>query len=170
MKKFLAFVLAFAMVCSFSVSAFAASSPKAEPYNPEATSQYPFVPEVSGLVVNKLADDSFVFEIPKEDVILLSVGDADELADEDKAAFLKAYDDVKAIKDEVVNYFFWLGVKEDVEVKEDEYVKFPFICPGENVKVTVDGEEMEVVAAEETNSYYAKLTKLGAVAICSDAE
>ena len=169
MKKFLALVLALAVVCSFGITAFAAGSPVAPIYTEKTTSEFP-VPEVAGLDIFKIADDTFVATIPAEDVVLLSVGNADDLSDEDKAAFLKAYDDVKAIEDEIVNYFFWLGVKEGVEVKEDEYVKFPFNCQGENVKVTVNGEEMEVVATEEANSYYAKLVKLGAVAICSDAE
>lgn len=171
MKKFLALVLAFAVVCSFGITAFA-GSPVAPISSPVYTTQYPDVPDASGLDVCKMVDDKVKVSVPTEEVILLSVGEAGALGDEDKAAFLAAYDAVKEIKDAVVVYFFWLDIPENYKtgVGIEDYIKLGFKCPGENVRVTVNGNEMEVVALEEANSYFAKLTETGAVAILCDAE
>ena len=72
--------------------------------------------------------------------------------------------------DKVVKDFFWFDLKGE-KLEKGTYVRFIFKCDGQNVKVTVNGEEMEVKPVEgKENTYLAKLTKLGAVAILFDKE
>lgn len=165
MKKIIALLLALCLVASIGTAALAAPSVhKEEP-------SFPKIPEGAGIEIRFMIDDAVDYVIPTENVIFVSLYDADSLEGSDKEAFLAAYEDVKAIKDQVVKYFFWLDVTDEYqEIPEDEYASFRFICTGKNVKVLVNGEEAEVEALEEENSYLAKLPSFGAVAILCDAE
>ena len=184
MKKFLSALLILALVCSFGVSAFATSPaatpvdeegettaalPEAEPENVLVTKEDGTTEEVLGFAICDAATDEVEGVIPADEVELIAVADAaDKLDEEDAEKFLEEFEKVKAIEDKVVKYFFWLKVPEDT-LKDGEYLKFVFKCKGENVGCTVNGEEMEVVAVEGAeDTYFAKLTKLGAVAITCD--
>ena len=186
MKKFLSALLILALVCSFGVSAFATSPaatpvdeegettaalPETEPENVLVTKEDGETEEVFGFAICDAATDEVEGVIPADEVELIAVADAeDELDEEDAAKFLEEYEKVKAIEDKVVKYFFWIDVDEDnYTVDAENYLKFVFKCKGENVEVTVNGEPMEVVAVEGAeDTYFAKLTKLGAVAITCD--
>ena len=181
MKKFLCAVLALVLICSLGVSSFAVGSPTKDETDKEVTAALPeavfadvtFGDEtVNGLEICDMATDETVAVVPADEVKMTAVADAEgELSEEDAAKFLEEYEKVKAIDNKVVKYFFWLAIPEDYTVDAENYLKFVFKCEGENVEVTVDGEPMEVVAVEgEADTYFAKLTKLGAVAICCDAE
>ncbi len=169
MKKLLAVVLVLALFSSFAVYSFAAESPSSSSTSSTTPAAFPAQPEEEGgLEIRLLEDDSLVKVIPDEDVTKVDVANADELEDADKEAFLAAYEAVKAVEGKAVKFFFWLDIPE--ELKETEYAKYDFVCEGENVEVTVNGNPMEVVAGDAENSYTAKLTELGAVAILCDAE
>ncbi len=169
MKKFLSALLVLVLVCSFGVSAFA-TSPAAAPVakGGETTAALPEV-EAGDVEICDLATDEVKATIPADQVKMIPVGEADKLEEEDSAKFLEVYEDVKKIDDKAVKYFFWLQIPEEYKVEEGQYLKFIFKCKGENVKVTVNGEEMEVKPFEDkADTYLAKLTKLGAIAITCD--
>ena len=178
MKKILCVVLALVLVCSLGVSAFAVDSPSKDETSADTTAALPVIAEEeededleAGFAICDAATDDVMTVIPADQVKMVPVDEADSLEDADKEAFLAEYEKVKEIKDKVVKYFFWLQIPEDYTVDAEHYLRFTFKCKGENVEVTVDGEPMEVVAVEgEADTYFAKLTKLGAVAICCDAE
>ncbi len=111
-------------------------------------------------------EDKMVEEISKDRIVYAQVGQANLLPKADKEAFLKAYEAVKAIKDKIVKFFFWLGVK-DYKIPAGDYIRYDFTCQGENVQCQVNGKDMEVVHVDG-DDYYAKLTELGAVAILCD--
>ena len=171
MKNALALILALAVVLSLGVAAFAASSPEGSPA--EAPKVYYYGPPLdtlkkdAGLLEAYDANDKKIGDIPAEDVTQVVVGDADKLEAADKETFLAAYEEAKAVESKAVKFFYWLQVKNLPE--GCAYVKYPFTCSGENVQVTVNGNEMEVVSLGG-DGYYAKLTEFGSVAILCDAE
>ncbi len=170
MKKVLVFVLMFVMVLSCGVVALAVNkSEVAPPTSKDATAPLPKSKSLesdSGLEYYD-KEDNLLGTVPKEQVVVAAVDQANQLPAADKEAFLKVYEDVKAIKDRVVKQFFWLNTKDFEEPDNLEYYKWEFTCEGENVAVTVNGKDMEVVNVEGAN-YFAKLTELGAVAILCD--
>ncbi len=171
MKNALALILALAVVLSLGVAAFAGSSPEGSPA--EAPKEYYYGPPLdtlkkdAGLLEAYDANDKKIGDIPAEDVTQVVVGDADKLEAADKETFLAAYEEAKAVESKAVKFFYWLQVKNLPE--GCAYVKYPFTCSGENVQVTVNGNEMEVVSLGG-DEYYAKLTEFGSVAILCDAE
>lgn len=177
MKKLFSALLVLVMVCSLCVSAFA-TSPTAGVTSGDTTAALPETAKEGSLEdleaefeICDLETDEVKATIPAEDVKLTAVGDADKLDEEASAKFLEVYEDVKKIDDRIVKYFFWLEIPEEYKVEEGQYLKFVFVCKGENVQVTVDGDEMEVKPVEDkADTYLAKLTKLGAVAILCDKE
>lgn len=171
MKKILAFALAVCLVVSLGAAAFAAPSVQKKEASEDVTTALPVIPEGAEVEICLLADDAAQSVIPAEAVKLVPLAGCDELDEADKEAFLAAYEDAKAIEDQVVKYFFWFGVEEEYkEVPEGDYVSFKFICKGENVRVLLNGEEAEVAALDEENGYVAKLPGFGAVAILCDAK
>lgn len=172
MKKIFAVILALVLVCSLGAVAFAAGSPvKANPvevYTGPALNEKE--EDEGGIIICDMATDAVEDEVPAEEVTVVAVDDADSLEDADKEAFLAAYEAAKAVEGKAVVDFFWLDVPEQYTVDAENYLKFSFKCEGENVQVQVNGNEMEVVAEDEPNAYFAKLTELGAVAILCDAE
>ena len=176
MKKVFAFVLAFALVMSLGVVAFANSSPVSPSSSGSDTAAAdigfttPIAPtpaEKEGGMALYNADEKVYATVPAEDVTEVAVGDADKLSAEDKEAFLAAYEDVKAIEGKVVKYFYWVDIPESYKTDEFAWAKYEFKCTGENVEVTVNGNPMEVVHVDGVD-YYAKLTEFGAVAILCD--
>ena len=169
MKKILAFALMLALVLSCGAMVFADSS-NGSPVKPSTSAgggAPAALPKANfELGVYKNSDDSFVEEISKDKIVYATVGQANLLPAADKEAFLKEYDNVKAIKDKIVKFFFWLGVK-DYKIPAGDYIRYDFTCKGENVQCQVNGKDMEVVNVEG-DDYYAKLTELGAVAILCD--
>lgn len=170
MKKAFALVLAFALVCSLSAAAFAAGSPVKESPVEEYVAAAPVEKAEKAFAVCDAASDEEKETVPVEDIILVDVADAAALEDADKEAFLAAYEAAKAIEGKAVVDFFWLDLPEQYTVDAENYLKFTFKCEGKNVQVQVNGNEMEVVAEDAPNTYSAKLTELGAVAILCDAE
>ena len=109
--------------------------------------------------------DETVAVVPAEELIIVPVKEADQLSDEDKEAFLAAYEEAKAVEDKLVKYFFWLDVPETYKNVEDfSAFKFTFTCTGDNVVVLVNGKPMKVVKLDG-NKYCAYLTEFGAVSI-----
>lgn len=162
MKKFFALMLTLALVCSLGTVAFAGPS---ETVTPPVVVVTENVAKEGGWVICKTETDEVVCEVPDEDVTIVAVNDANTLEEADMEAFLAAYEAVKAIKDIPVQDFFWIDLADGYTVDADNYLKFRFTSEAEIVRVKVNGNEMAVVAEEEENSYFAKLTELGAVAI-----
>ncbi len=163
MKKFLALVLAFVVVCSFSVVAFAAGSPT--PYDPGTY----YTP--TGTDKETKGPQLFVDE--KEiDGDIIDITDADKLEDSDKEAFLQAFEAAKEranSKGKVLKYMFWVPAA-GVELAEGQTADLKFSCEGTGIFVTSNEEEV-VVEANEGIEYTAKLTELpAAVAVFVDAE
>ena len=174
MKKIVSFLLAALMVLSLGSTVLAAGSPTgnnnagvpAAPAAPAAEEETAEETEEPGMgVFNE--DGEQVGTIPADAVKKISVDDADELDDEDKEAFLAAYETAKKMEGKVVKYCFWLDIPEEYKTEDLAYVLYEFTCTGKNVQVFVNDKEMEV---EETgkNAYAAKLTEFGAVAILCD--
>ena len=173
MKKALALILALAVVMSLGIAAVADGSPSKAEESATVTAPQPVYlgpalnqAQKSGFEVCN-AEEKVIAEIPEKKVTQVVVGEADKLEAADEEAFLATYEDVKAIENKVVKYFYWFQVDEKDLPEGWAFVKFPFTCTGENVQVTVNGKEMEVVNVEGDN-YYAKLTEFGALAILCD--
>lgn len=174
MKKVFALVLAFALVMSLGVVAFAA-----DVKSPTVPTGGSTVPELGwGMYTTRLApserelklydkEDYNYDSVPWTDVTELPVDASAELPEEQEEAFLAAYEAVKAIEDKVVKYFFWLDIPEGYKTEQLVWAKYEFKCAGENVEVTVNGNPMEVVHVKGVD-YYAKLTEFGALAILCD--
>ena len=166
MKKILAFALMLALVLSCGAVAFAAGSPTPhhKSNNGGGTTSLPAANFELDLYDGT---DNKIEEIAQNKIVYAPVGYAGFLLKADREAFLNAYEDVKAIKDKVVKYFFWLDVKGDYEIPAGDYIRYDFTCQGENVQLQVNGKDMEVVHVDGAD-YYAKLTELGAVSILCD--
>ena len=169
MKKVIAFALMLALVLSCGVLAFADVKSEVSPAHSDTATApagpAPIKGRMSLEVYDK--DDKMIDTVPRDKVVLAQVGQANQLPAADKEAFLKAYEDAKAVKDRVVKYFFWLGTEDYTKPADFSYYKYAFNTTGKNVSVQVNGKDMEVVNVQG-NSYYAKLTELGAVAILCD--
>jgi hypothetical protein len=172
MKKVLAMILVLAAILSLGVSAFADGSPVApgsDGGNPDlgwadVTTRVPAAKKEDKLVAyDKDGNVIGEFELGKE----VAVGNADKLSEEDKEAFLAAYEDAQNIKDSVVKDFFWLPIPKELENVDFAYVEYKFYCAGKNVKLFVNGHEMEVDHIKG-NEYKAKLTEFGAIMITCD--
>ena len=172
MKKVFAIVLAFALVMSLGVTAFAGSSGGGASSAStvdlgwgDFTVAKP-APAKKGMELYN-GEDKLIAVVEEEDIIQLPVGQAAELGAEDEEAFLAAYEDAKAVEGKVVKYFYWIDIPEKYKTEDFTWAKYEFKCAGENVEVTVNGNPMEVVHVDGVD-YYAKLTEFGAVAIMCD--
>lgn len=172
MKKFLALVLAFALVLSLGVLAFAEKVPShTEPTGAGVNDENyttPVAPVEKGLALYN-GEGKLIGVVENDDVTQVPVGDADKLPAEDKEAFLEAYEDAKAIEDKTVKYFYWIDIPERYKTDDFGWVKYEFRCAGEGVEVLVNGKPMEVVHVKGVE-YYAKLTEFGALAILVDKD
>lgn len=171
MKKVLAFVLVAALVLSIGVTAFADNSPVVKDYtrvtaDGSASAPAPASTDESGLEVCNVKDE-VIDIVPDSKVVRLSVGQENLLSDADRSVFMDALTAARAVTDKLVQSIFWLNVKEYEEPEDFAYYRLRFSCTGENVQVSVNGKDMEVVHINDTN-YYAKLTELGAVTISCD--
>ena len=171
MKKVFALVLAFALVMSLGVTAFAGSSGGGS--SSPATVDIGWGEFTTATAPAKATthiygkDDKEIAEIDESSVVILPVGEADKLPEADKEAFLAAYEEAKAVEGKVVKYFYWIDIPEKYKTEDFAWAKYEFKCAGENVEVTVNGNPMEVVHVDGVD-YYAKLTEFGAVAIMCD--
>ena len=114
------------------------------------------------------SDGEKIATVPAGQVKKTAVKNAKKLSAENKEAFLAAYEEAKNVEGKKLKSFYWLDIPSKYKNMEDfGYAEYKFTCTGENVQVTVNGKEMEV---EQTgkNSYTAKLTEFGAVAIFCD--
>ena len=154
MKKYLALLLACAVVLGMGVTAFAE--------NTEVDLSTPVVP------VEKLeiydANDQLIAQIPNEEVTELAVSEADKLPEDQKGEFLSTYGEASSKKEELVQYCYWLDVPEQDKAENMDWVMMQFQCPGSGVKVYFDGKEVPVYYIGGM-SYYAKLPDFGPVAI-----
>ena len=199
MKKILTIVLALALVMSFGISAFAetatsavsssgttatisgtaVTSPTKEEASEETSSAVPATEEAAPAAAAEEealeeavpeveeAEDN---EIEASDIIMLPLTDADELNEEDKAAFLEAFEEAKKITDKLVKYLFWFDVPEEKgEISPEHPYNFRFRCEGEDVGVQVNGNEMAVENIQD-DLYQATLTETGAVMITTALE
>lgn len=181
MKRLLALLLALTLVLSLGVAAFAdeksegADAAKTGVRSPTggdggAVSDLgwgefttPKAPVEEGMEIYNAAGEKIGI-VPAEEVIQLAIGEADKLSPEDKEAFLKAYDEVKTIEDEVVMYFYWLDVPEKYKTDDAAWFKYSFKAPGINVRALINGKPLDVVHVKGVE-YYAKLTELGALTV-----
>ena len=116
------------------------------------------------------ANDEAVVAIPLSEVTIVPLKAADQLPEKDKEAFLKAYEEAKAVKDKVVKYFFWIDIPESYKSDSNfDSLKFTFTCTGDNVVVLVNGKPMKVVKLDG-DKYAAYLTEFGAISILTDIE
>ena len=150
MKKIVSLLLAVALVMGLGITVFAAGSPTSDG--------------------NKGAGGTATTNVPRTPANPgMGVYDADnKLSDEDKEAFLAAYEEAKKVEGKKVKYFFWLDIPEKYKNADDfGYFGYKFTCTGKNVQVTVNGKDMEVEKVGK-NTYIAHLTEFGAVAILCD--
>ena len=173
MKKVFALVLAFALVMSMGVLAFAEKDVTSPQGGGSASTVDlgwgPFTvpaPAKKGMELYN-SEDKLIAVVEEEEIIQLPVGQAAELGAEDEEAFLAAYEDAKAVEGKVVKYFYWIDIPEKYKTEDFAWAKYEFKCAGENVEVTVNGNPMEVVHVDGVD-YYAKLTEFGAIAIMCD--
>ena len=165
MKKLVSFLLVVIMVLSLGVTAFAAGSPtKDETSSTTTAATTPTYKKGMGLFNS---DDEKYATVPANAVKKTAVANANKLADEDKEAFLAAYEDAKKVEGKVVKYFYWLDIPEQYKTDEFAYAEYIFTSTGKNIQVTVNGKEMEVEQIGKF-TYSAKLTEFGAVAILCD--
>lgn len=165
MKKFVSFLLALTMVLSLGVTAFAAGSPTKDKTSDTTSAALPTTGKKGLGLYN--SDDELIAVVPANAVRKTSVGNADRLSDEDKEAFLAAYEDAKKVEGKVVKYFYWLDIPEKYKTDDFAYAKYIFTCTGKNVQLQVNGKEMEVEKVGKF-TYEAKLTEFGAIAILCD--
>lgn len=170
MKKILSLLLAFTLVFSLGVTAFAEKVPShTEPTGggvDDWNYTTPFPPAKEGLELYN-GDDKLINAVPEEEITQVPVGEADKLSPEDREAFLAAYEEAKAIEDKTVKYFYWIDVPEKYKTDDFAWAKFEFKCAGENVEVLINGKPVEVIHISGVD-YYAKLTEFGALAILVD--
>ena len=166
MKKFVSILLVLVLVLSLSIVASAAGSPTKP--SSSGTTAAPVAEETEPAIGLYNGADEEIGEVPEDSIIRVEIADADSIEDEaDREAFLAAYEEAKAIEGKVVKYFFWLDIPEEFKTDDFAYALYKFTCTGENVQVLVNGNEMEVEEVE-ADTYEAKLTEFGAVAILCD--
>ncbi len=170
MKRIVSLLLAAVLLLGLGVTVFAAGSPTSDGNKGSGGTATTNVPRTAGKpgmgIYN--SDDEKIATVPAGQIKKTAVGNAKKLSDADKEAFLAAYEEAKKVEGKKVKYFYWLDIPEKYKNMEDfAYAKYEFTCTGKNVQVTVNGKEMEV---EQTgkNTYFAKLTEFGAVAILCD--
>ena len=125
MKKFLALLLACAVVLGIGVAAYGE--------NTEVDLNTPVVP-VEKLEVYD-ADDQLLAQVPNEEITELSVAEADKLPEDEKCRLLSTYGEASSKKDELVQYTFWLDAPEQYKPENLNWVMMQFQCPGSGVKV-----------------------------------
>ena len=162
MKRIVTLVLVVVLVLSLSIAAFA-----------EYTNGVPAIVVNGGSGPSLLlgvynSANKKITVIPGEDIAIYTIKSASEIPWEDQEAFLKACEETGSTKDKTVRAPFYLWIREDYkELDGFAYVRYPFTCVGKNVKLTVNGKEMEVCPISE-NSWFAKLTEFGTIVISSD--
>ena len=168
MKKIVSLLLAAVLLLGLGVTVFAVDSPTGSGNN-NGTPTTPGHRTATkpGMEVDN-ADDDKIATIPANQIKKTSVANAKKLSDADREAFLAFYEEAKKIEGKKVKYFFWLDVPEKYKNMEGfDHVKYIFTCTGKNVQVLVNGKEMEVEKTGK-NTYFARLTEFGAVAILCD--
>lgn len=166
MKKAVSLLLAVVMVMGLGVTVLAAGSPTSSGTSGTTTAAQPTSPLAKGLGLFNSDDEKYA-TVPANAVRKTSVGNANKLDDEDKEAFLAAYEDAKNVDNKIVKYFYWLDIPGKYKTDEFAYAKYIFTCTGKNVEVQVNGKDMEVEKIGRY-TYSAKLTEFGAVAILCD--
>ncbi len=165
MKKFLAIILAITAVLSIGAVAFAVSSPAPNPA--------PVIVEEESEFEIADAEGADVAVLPAKAIETTAIDKADSLSEEDAAAFKAAYEEIQNLKDGKVYKFFWLAINEEAAgedfqgLSEDNSLVYKFTCPGENVRVAVNGKDMKVENVSGSK-YKSFLTETGAVAIITD--
>ena len=159
MKRIVSFLLVAMLLLSMSVSVVATHG---SPVSPK-----PKGGRGSGLRIYN-SEDKLIAVVPWPKVTQLNVGQADQLSAEEKDAFLNAYEEVKNMEGKIVRRFFWLDVPQSYKDLEDfAYARWEFSTRGENVQLTMNGKDMEVIKLGQ-GRYWAKVTEFGALAIISD--
>ena len=161
MKRIVSLLLAAVLLLGLGVTVFAAGSPTGGNGQPKGNAAKP------GMKIFN-SDDKQIALVPYKDIKRVSVANAKKLSDADEEAFLSFYEEAKKIEGKKVKYFYWLDIPNKYKNMEDfAYGKYVFTCTGKNVQVLVNGKEMEVEKTGK-NTYAAKLTEFGAVAILCD--
>ena len=156
MKRFVALILVAVMAFALTITAFADGSPVK---NDQGAGK--------GMTIFN-SEDKLIARVPASSVKKVMPSRAYRLDDDDKEAFLDAYEQAKNVEDKVVRACYWLDIPEKYKDLEDfAYAKYEFSSRGKNVQLTVNGKEMEVVSLG-SGMYYAKLTEFGTIVITSD--
>ena len=166
MKRIVTFLLIVTLVLGLGVSAAAKDSPSKDQESATTTAALPKTTGQRGLGLYN-SDDKRIATVPANAVRKISVGNAKRLDDDDREAFLAAYEDAKNVDGKIVKYFYWLDIPARYKTDDFAYAKYIFTCTGKNVEVTVNGKQMEVDKIDRY-MYCAKLTEFGAVAILCD--
>ena len=113
------------------------------------------------------SEDKMIARVPVKDIIRYNVSNADKLDGADKDAFLKAYEDAKNTEGKIVRQCFWLDIADEYKNLDDfSYARYYFSTPGGNIKLSVNGKDMDVVALGQ-GQFFAKLTEFGTIVITS---
>ena len=153
MKRFVCLILIAVLALSLSSTAFAATAVGASNFG------------ASLLLGVYDSSDRKIAVIPTKDIWIVAPVNAEDLPPVKHEAFLKACKEELGKDDDTTRSLFWLDITGNyLEMKDFGYVRYPFRCHGSNVKLTVNGKEMEVVNIQGS-SYYAKLTECGTVCI-----
>ena len=194
MKKSIAFLMIFAIVFSLSASAFAAfgSAPAADPYGdayyggyydggyvddygiyyppgqgPQREKQKPAVSNV-GLLICLMEDDTIYEFVPMNQVVNVEYREREKLREEDADALKEAHDAAKQIEGRTLKKSYFFTVPSNYTVDDEHYAKYVFSCEGSHVKVSVNGNPVEVVSINGRTSYIAKVTERGCITITVD--
>ena len=157
MKRFISVLLVLTLLLALGVTALAAGSPTGTGKKNDA---------MTGFVVYNKSDKGIV-RVPNKDIYRYSIHQADKLDAADQEAFKAAYEDAQKIEGKLVRNVFWLDIADEYKNMDDfSYVRYYFGLTGRNIKVSVNGKDMEVVGLGQ-DQYYAKLTEFGTVVITS---
>lgn len=160
MKKFVSFLLVITLLLSLGMTAMAKKSPTTAKKSTTTGTD-------SGIGLYD-ANDKLIARVPAKEVVRLGIASADKLPDDQKEAFKAAYEDAMNLEGKLVRRFFWLDIPEEYKNMEGfAYAKLSFTSRGQNVGLSVNGNDMETVRLGY-GQYYAKLTEFGTVLVTSD--
>ena len=165
MKRIISFGLVLMLILSLGITVLGAGSPTSGSTSGSTTSAQPQA-TARGMDLFD-SNDNRIATVPAGSIRKISVANANRLGEEDRAAFLAAYEEARSIEGRVVKYFYWLDIPEKYKTDDFSYANYIFTCTGSNGSVQVNGKDMEVEMIGR-NKYCARLTEFGSLAILCD--
>ena len=83
-------------------------------------------------------------------------------------ALKAAHDAAKQIEGRALKKSYFFTVPSNYTIDDEHYAKYVFSCEGSHVKVSVNGNPVEVVSINGRTSYIAKVTERGCITITVD--